>query len=459
MRYPCLAAAACIALASGLSLAQEQDTAATRQLKARSAEFERAIIKVTDNVYTAIGWGVSTITMIVGDGGVIFVDAGSEPADTAAALVEFRKISAAPIAALIYTHSHNDHTNGAPALAAQGPIPQVWAGPRFQAEDRAFETSGIKFAGQRGIRQAGFRLPPEKRINNGIAPAVYPSRPTAGFGFNSGQPVLPNRFVGAEAEHLVIAGVEIELSANPGETDDQLYVWLPRHKVIFSGDNFYKSWPNLYAIRGTPYRDVQAWAASVDRLLQKSPEYLVGGHTRPVLGRAAVTEVLTDYRDAIRFVFDRTVQGINLGLTPDQLVEYVQLPSALADKDYLRPYYGDPEWAVRSIFAGYLGWFDGNPTNLFPLRPRQEAEHIARLAGGPDRLLEGARTALASGDAQWTAQLCDYLLALDFQVETVRRLKADALDALAPEHLNSLARNYYQTVAEELRSTAAPPPR
>jgi glyoxylase-like metal-dependent hydrolase (beta-lactamase superfamily II) len=51
--------------------------------------------------------------MIVGDGGVIFVDAGSEPADTAAALVGFREISDAPVAALIYTHGHghNDHTS------------------------------------------------------------------------------------------------------------------------------------------------------------------------------------------------------------------------------------------------------------------------------------------------------------------------------------------------------------
>jgi uncharacterized sulfatase len=176
-----------------------------------------------------------------------------------------------------------------------------------------------------------------------------------------------------------------------------------------------------------------------------------------VLGRTAVTQVLTDYRDAIRFVFDKTVEGINRGLTPDELVEYVQLPAQYADKDYLRPYYGHPEWAVRSIFSGYLGWFDGNPTNLFPLRPREEAERIAQLAGGPERLLERAEDALTNGDAQWTAQLCDYLLVLGFMTNDVRRLKADALDALAPQHVNALARNYYQTVADELRASTATP--
>ena len=99
----------------------------------------------------------------------------------------------------------------------------------------------------------------------------------------------------------------------------------------------------------------------------------------------------------------------------------------------------------------WVGWFDGNPTDLFPLRLRDEAERVARLAGGPARLLAEAQTALAGGDAQWTAQLCDYLLALDFQTDDVRRLKADALDASAPQQVNALARNYYQTVADELR--------
>jgi alkyl sulfatase BDS1-like metallo-beta-lactamase superfamily hydrolase len=447
-----LAIIACASLGAANGLAQDLETEATRELRGRNAEFERTIVEVTEGVYTAVGYGVSTISMIVGDDGVVFVDAGNEPADTAAALVEFRKISALPVAALIYTHGHNDHTNGAPALVAEGPIPKIWAGEGFLAEDRAFAESGITFAGQRGIRQAGFRLPPEKRINNGIAPAVFPSRQTAGFGFNNGEPVLPNRFVGNEPMRMTIAGVELELAANPGETDDQLYVWLPERRVIFAGDNFYKSWPNLYAIRGTPYRDVQAWAASVDRLLEKSPEHLIGGHTRPVLGRDAVTQTLTDYRDAIRFVFDKTVEGINRGLTPDELVGYVQLPAELAQKDYLRPYYGDPEWAVRSIFAGYLGWFDGNPTNLHALAPREEAQRVARLADGPERLLEEARRALTSGDAQWTAQLCDHLLALDYMTGDVRRLKADALDALAAQQVNALARNYYQTVAQELRN-------
>jgi uncharacterized sulfatase len=268
--------------------------------------------------------------------------------------------------------------------------------------------------------------------------------------------VPPNRFVEDRAT-IQIAGVTLELAANPGETEDQLYVWLPEKKVLFAGDNFYRCMPNLYAIRGTPYRDVRQWANAVEQLLTRGADALVGGHTRPVVGNVDVREALTDYRDTIRFIFDKTIEGMNRGLTPDELVEYVQLPSRLADKKYLRPYYGRPEWAVRSIFAGYLGWFDGNAARLSPLPPREEAARMAALAGGSQRLNEALRAALAGRDYQWAAQLSDYLLTLDPNAADVKRLKAQALEALAEQSVTATARNYYLTAAQELRAAATKP--
>jgi uncharacterized sulfatase len=164
-----------------------------------------------------------------------------------------------------------------------------------------------------------------------------------------------------------------------------------------------------------------------------------------------VREYLSDYRDAVRFIHDKTVEGMNAGLTPDQLVEYVQLPERLASKDYLHPYYGHPAWGVRSVFNFYLGWFDGNPTNLFRLTPREEARRMVELAGSEDTLFERAKEAFSNGDAQWTAQLVDHLLALDPKSERAKLLKADALTMLGERCVTATGRNYYLTVAQELR--------
>jgi uncharacterized sulfatase len=164
--------------------------------------------------------------------------------------------------------------------------------------------------------------------------------------------------------------------------------------------------------------------------------------------------MLTNYRDAIRFVFDKTIEGMNQGMTPDELVDYVKLPPKYADKDYLKEYYGNVEWAVRSIFAGTLGWFDGNPTTLFSLPIREEAERMAALAGGKGKLESAAVRALESKDYQWTAQLCDHLIALDPTALNPKLLKAEALEGLAENLLTATGRNYYLTSAQELRKAA-----
>lgn len=424
-----------------------QDDAATRRLTEQSRQFEEQIIEVADNVYTAVGFSVSNVSMIVGEDGVVIVDAGLTVDDAERIATEFRNVSNKPVKAIILTHSHGDHTGGVTAFFGDE-RPQIWAHESFGSEARPLEAAGVTFQRVRGARQAGFQLPPDQRINNGIAPVRYPNR--GGNAFASSQDSRPTNFLSGDRQTIEIAGIRLELVSSPGETNDQLYVWYAGAKVLFAGDNFYRSFPNLYAIRGTPNRSVRLWAESLTKLADHDAEVLVGGHTNPVVGAREVSQILTDYRDAVQFIHDKTVEGINLGMTPDELVEFVNLPENLADKDYLQPFYGHPQWGVRSVYAGYLGWFDGNPSNLFRLSPRAEAERIADLLGGRDDLLEAARSALASGDNQWAAQLADHLLALDPDDLQAKRVKADSLTNLANGMVNATARNYYLTVAREL---------
>jgi uncharacterized sulfatase len=462
MKRP-LTVSVCLAIAvltAGCGVQQDKvtafgvDTDATKLLKQRSKALQPTVTRVSKSVYCASGYSPATIAMIVGDDGILIVDTGMFPAHAQAVLKEFRKITDLPVAGVVLTHGHGDHTGGVRVFldaGAKDAKPMVYARAPFNTEGAHFISGGVTINKARGARQGGFRLPPEKRINNGIAPAVYPPKEKNVF---IGDPVKPDITFDQGRKKIRVAGIDMELVAAPGETSDQLYCWFAAEKVVFTGDNFYRSWPNLYAIRGTAYRDVRAWIKSLDMMLAQGPEHAVGGHTLPLIGKKETTEVLASYRDAIKHVFDATIEGINKGMTPDELVHHVKLPPELASRDHLREFYGNVQWGVRAIFNGYLGWFDGNPTNLFSLPPAEEAAKMARLAGGTGALASHARKALENGEAQWCAQLCDHLIALNPDAKDAKRLKADALERLAENLVTATGRNYYLTVAQELRAKA-----
>ena len=246
---------------------------------------------------------------------------------------------------------------------------------------------------------------------------------------------------------LTIAGVRLALLHTPGETRENVAVWLPDERALMPGDDFYRAFPNLYPIRGVGLRPPEVWIASLDEMIDLSPEHLVPGHTRPIRGADNVRAALTAYRDGIQSILDQTIEGIRRGERPDELVQHVNLPPRLADSPYLQEYYGSVAWTVRAIYSEYVGWFHGNATNMFPLPEEDRAGRIIDLIGGVDRVLSHARDALAGDEFQWTAELADFVLAKDSANVDARRIKARALMELGERQINATARNYYLTSA------------
>ena len=117
-------------------------------------------------------------------------------------------------------------------------------------------------------------------------------------------------------------------------------------------------------------------------------------------GAAEVRTRLSRYRDAIAYVYRAAVDGINRGLSPEQLASTITLPDSLGGVPYLQEFYGTVAWSVKGVFAGEMGWFSGNATELFPLDARTRGHRVAALAGGVARLRErGLRVTLVSSGA------------------------------------------------------------
>ena len=411
-------------------------------LAAHSAEFKQEVIKVTDGVYVAIGFGLANCILLEGDDGVVIVDA-MESEEAAVPVKEaFSKITSKPVKALIFTHYHSDHTNGATIMAGDD-NPDIYSHAATSYYMERIGTITRETTYRRAMRQFGTLLPDGGIINDGIGPRFeYDESKTLGL-------LVPTKTFSEDHLNLEIAGLKLSLVYAPGETPDQIFIWLPEKKVLLPADNYYKSFPNLYAIRGTAYRDVKRWVNSIDKMRALKPDYLVPQHTRPLTGREAIYQTLTNYRDAIQFVHDQTIRLMNKGLTPMEIVERVKLPPHLARQPYLHEYYGTVPWSVRAIFDGYLGWFGGKATDLFPLPLKERARRFADLAGGEQALLDRAKQAVAGEDYQWALELTDQLLQLNPESKEVRTLKASSLKALGSRQITSTARNYYLTQALE----------
>ncbi len=422
---------------------------ATEQLRNWSKLVEQRLFRVGDRVYTAVGYTLSANSMIVGEDGLIIVDPGHAPTLSAKVRAEFERIANKPVAAIILTHGHGDHFGGTAAFLDEGREIPVWARGNFGAEMRANQEVGLT-AWRRPAETQGGDLPPDRQIRfNGPVQVMTPKQRAAMMAQGARRMVRPTHRFTDEQIELTIAGVPLKLVAAPGETSDQLYIWLPEDRVLFAGDNVFHTWPNVYPLRGAS-RSIRDWVRSLDKMIQEEPRFVVAGHGNPLLENAV--EQLTNRRDAMRWMYDKTLEGMQRMMTPDDLVQYAQLPERFASLDYLQPYYGSWEGTIRQIYAQSVGWFDGNPLNLHRETSLRQAQRMARLLGGAEALAARAREAAQAGDPLGAAQLAQHLLQLQPNHSEAKRMLADALEALARDTLNMPMRNYSLSYALRLRA-------
>ena len=411
-------------------------------------EFKKEIIEVTEGIHVAVGFALANAIMIEGDGSNVIIDT-TGTVETAQEVKDlFDSINSNPVEAIIYTHNHGDHTYGATVFAEDS------------TEIYAHESTGKYLSRVIGIlrpiissrssRMFGNVLPREEVENNGIGPFLEIGRDGRKPGL-----LYPTKTF-SDKLAFTAAGIEIELYHAPGETNDQLFVWLPEKRALFPGDNFYKTFPNLYTIRGTPYRDLVGWVNSIDMMRYLEPEYLVPSHTRPLVGAKTINNLLTTYRDAIQYVHDQTIRLMNMGMEPDEIAESLILPKHLGDSPYLQEFYGSPAWSAKNVFSGYLGWFDGNPSSLKPLPKKEEATNIIKLAGGWEKLFQEAEQSYLNEKFQWSLQLTDYLLRMKPDDRQTQLLRQSALLALGAKESNPNSRYYYLSSARELDENYKP---
>jgi alkyl sulfatase BDS1-like metallo-beta-lactamase superfamily hydrolase len=342
---------------------------------------------ITDGVHMSPG--VTNSYLVTTPDGPVVINAGSAQEAERSHLPRYRRIDPRAPVFIITTQSHRDHMGGVPVLA--GPETK-WI---------AHETSPAWRADVRMLHDTYLRR------RNELWSQVLDS--AVDLGNRAGPDRQADILVG-DFWTFEVGGRRFELLATPGgETTDSIVVWLPDDGAVFTSNLFgpiFGGMPNLATLRGDKQRSATQLISSLERVRSLGPELLITGHGDPVRGGAQIDLALTRVRDAVQYLHDRTVEGMNAGKDLFTLMREVELPPELA----LPEFHGKTSWNVRSIWHEYLGWFRmDSTTELYPVPATSVAKDLVALAGA-GALIRRARRHLDEGRPVESLHLSDIVL-------------------------------------------------
>jgi cyclase len=188
------------------------------------------------NVYWIEGGGGNS-GVIVGDKGVIVIDAKTTQAGGKELLDDIAKITPKPVTTVILTHSDGDHVNGLAAFPAG--IKIIAHGNNKKEQEAAISAGG-----------------------RGAPPADH----------------LPTQVVTKNKESLKIDGVKFELLHwAPAHTSGDLVVFLPTEKIVFTGDIIAAQLPDPL-IHLEKHGSSEGWIATTKGIVGLNADQFVPGH-------------------------------------------------------------------------------------------------------------------------------------------------------------------------------------
>ena len=386
------------------------------------------VVDLGGGIYQAVGVGIaggaavripqSNTFLVVTSGGNVVIDT-SLAAAAAAHKKALAAVNSGPTKAIVLTHAHGDHTGGI----------ANWKEPDTQVIAHQLYPEFIEYTN----RLAGYFARANAAQFGG---AVGAGRGGAGGGRGAAAAATMPTVLFEKTHAFELGDTRVELLHTPGETPDHLTVWIPKLRAAFVGDNYYESFPNMYTLRGTRPRWALDYVNSLNKVLALDPEIVLPSHGPAIRGREEVRRRLTKYRDAILYVHDATVKGMNDGKDLVTLMREITLPPDLD----LGESYGRLTWSIRGIYEGYVGWFDGNVSTMFGPASQAYGE-IVRLAGGPDAVAARALE-IAGKDPLGALYLTDMALAADSRHRASLEARIKALETLDAQSGNSNERGW-----------------
>ena len=303
-----------------------------------------------DRIWSAV---IGNVTIIEQSDGVVLIDSGGTLADGRQVAAAVRALTSKPVKAVAITHWHNDHPLGVRGIVEAWPRARIIS--TEAAKKRMIEVMGRNV----GIGRNDPRLD-TARLNSGNARI-------AEYEANARDPRLSEeerREFAADARYmkerlaeqvgsyvvlptetfrdrliLADAGAPVELLVlGRANTDGDLVAWMPKQKVVATGDAVVA--PTPYGFNSYP----ADWIAVLEKIKGLGFARLVPGHGAVQADAAYVDKLISSLRDVRARVGPLVAEGV-----PQDEVR-----SRIDYADQVRRFAGDSAWAKRWFEAYWL---------------------------------------------------------------------------------------------------------
>jgi glyoxylase-like metal-dependent hydrolase (beta-lactamase superfamily II) len=251
------------------------------------AEKTITFAELAKGVYAYTAEGDPNSGVIVGDEGVMVVDATATPVMAEALLAQIRKVTDKPVTHVLLTHYHAVRVMGASAFKAREIIAS------------ALTHELIEERGQEDFESEVNRFP---RLFRAVETVPGLTWPTIAFG------TTMTVWLGKRRVEIMHLG--------RGHTKGDTVAWLPEEKVLFSGD--------LVEYGATPYTGdayLTDWPATLERLSGFGASKLVPGRGDALTDPTEVAAGIAGTRDFLTAMFDSVKVGVAEGKSLKEVYE------------------------------------------------------------------------------------------------------------------------------------------
>ena len=243
--------------------------------------------RLSDNAYAYTAEGDPNSGVVIGDDGVMVIDAQATPAMAEDVIRHVRTVTDKPIKYVILTHYHAVRVLGASAYKAR----------EIVASQATYEM--IKERGKEDMASEIGRFP---RLFRGAEAIPGLTWPTLTFD---------------RELTLWLGSLEVKLiHVGAGHTRGDTIVWLPSQKVLFSGD-LVEFNAGIY----TGDAHLEAWPGSLEKLRTLRPERLVPGRGPALMTAADSIKAIEFTQNFVRALYANAKEGVAAGKNLKQVYE------------------------------------------------------------------------------------------------------------------------------------------